>query len=182
MKLCAASLLPHLAALPPFVASMQVSAQALLHGLVLTWDWHGPVNSLRIPKKDEVLDLDRLWAHTCFEVFLQSQGTDSYREFNFSPSGQHQCFDFDEYRTRSVKQAFQGRALSECCWHVGEEALCLRATLPHEFLPIGKGLLSVGLTAVLEDAAGQHSFWALSHHQDRPDFHDAKAWSLQLEL
>jgi hypothetical protein len=41
--------------------------------------------------------------------------------------------------------------------------------------------LRVGLSAVIEARDGTHSYWALRHHANKPDFHDAAGFALMLE-
>ncbi len=42
--------------------------------------------------------------------------------------------------------------------------------------------LRLGLSAVIEASGGTLSYWALHHPADKPDFHNAKAFALRLEL
>jgi hypothetical protein len=39
----------------------------------------------------------------------------------------------------------------------------------------------LGLAAVVEDAAGGKSYWALRHPRPTPDFHDAAGFVLRME-
>jgi hypothetical protein len=41
--------------------------------------------------------------------------------------------------------------------------------------------LRLGLAAVIERTDGGHSYWALTHPGDRPDFHDPAGFVLQIE-
>ena len=60
--------------------------------------------------------------------------------------------------------------------------------LPHDYLNFwltgalpGDGTLTIGLAAVIEDHTGEQSFWALAHRAEKPDFHSAAGFVLQLE-
>src|SRR5262245_25644347 len=43
---------------------------------------------------------DRLWEHTCCEIFIARTGLPAYHEFNFSPSGEWAAYAFTAYRER----------------------------------------------------------------------------------
>src|SRR5688572_25798002 len=43
---------------------------------------------------------DRLWEHTCCEIFIARKGLPAYHEFNFSPSGEWAAYAFERYRQR----------------------------------------------------------------------------------
>jgi len=57
----------------------------------------------------------------------------------------------------------------------------LDAEICQEFLPPGRPL-RLGLSAVVEDADGELSYWALRHPPGKPDFHYTDAFALQLVL
>jgi hypothetical protein len=61
-------------------------------GLDVRYRLEGALDGLRIPAGG--LPVERLWAHTCFELFVMAEGGEAYREFNFSPNGQWMRFDF----------------------------------------------------------------------------------------
>jgi hypothetical protein len=41
-------------------------------------------------------------------------------------------------------------------------------------------VLRIALTAVVEDAAGELSYWSLRHAAGKPDFHHAEGFVLEL--
>ena len=41
--------------------------------------------------------------------------------------------------------------------------------------------LTAGLAVIIEEASGGLSYWALKHPSDRPDFHHAGAFALELD-
>ena len=41
--------------------------------------------------------------------------------------------------------------------------------------------LTLGLAVIIEEASGGLSYWALAHPSDRPDFHHAGAFALELD-
>src|SRR5690606_15924970 len=50
---------------------------------------------------------DQLWRHTCLEVFVAGRGSQGYREFNFSPSGEWAVYDFSAYRAGMTAPALR---------------------------------------------------------------------------
>ena len=101
-----------------------------------------------------------------------------YREFNFSPSGEWAVYAFRGYRDGGELESelapgiMVRRTLNR---------LELDAAICQDVLPPGRSL-RLGLSAVVEDADGVLSYWALRHPPGRPDFHHTDAFALQLEL
>ena len=54
----------------------------------------GDISRVRLPPAELARRRDGLWQHTCFEVFLRPDGSDSYHEFNFAPSGDWAAYRF----------------------------------------------------------------------------------------
>ncbi|QEL63571.1 hypothetical protein OTERR_00950 [Oryzomicrobium terrae] len=152
-------------------------------GLALDYRLQGDLAALRIASPATPLDPDRLWAHTCFEVFLARGDQPAYREYNFSPSGQWAAYAFADYRQRDGALALPAPTLA---WHreADREAgvLALRATLPATALPQGEGPLRLALTTVVERADGPLSYWALAHPAGKPDFHHRDGFALAVPL
>ena len=101
----------------------------------------------------------------------------AYHEFNFSPSGEWAAYAFHRYRERAgdLPQLDPGIAA-----RVDAARLDLTATIVNSLLPTTSGALRVGLCAVIEDAAGALSYWALKHAADKPDFHQRTAFAVEL--
>lgn len=134
------------------------------------------LSRLRIPTPAQALPPERLWAYTCCELFVAEEGADAYREFNFSPNGQWMRFDFSGYRQRVASPAGPAPRLR---FQPGAEGFVLNVVVPAAQLPAGH--LRVGLTAVLENADSQHSYWALHHPCAQPDFHHREGFALLLK-
>lgn len=117
---------------------------------------------LRIPPRRKPRAVDGLWRHTCFEVFVARKGGRAYREYNFSPSGEWAVYAFSSYRKRSRGKIIRPR------WNGRVAAIDAR------------GCLKIGLSAVIEEKSGALSYWALRHPPGRPDFHDRRAFHLEL--
>ena len=136
------------------------------------------LSRLRIPGPRGSRRVDGLWAHTCFEVFVMAEDGPGYREFNFSPSGEWAAYTFRSYRdggeldVELAPGIVVRRTLNR---------LELDAEICQDFLPPGRPL-RLGLSAVMEDADGELSYWALRHPPGKPDFHHTDAFALQLVL
>ena len=146
--------------------------------LLLGYSLQGDVAGLRLPEFASLQRGERLWQHSCFEVFIKPAGPDGaagYYEYNFAPSGLWAAYRLDGYRA-GMRQLPDGAPRFSV--QRQQDGLQLDARVP---LPAGvTAQLQLGLSAVIEDAAGQLSYWALRHAPDKPDFHHADAFALRL--
>ena len=117
---------------------------------------------------------EELWTATCFELFLYDGGS-SYREFNFSPSGEWAAYRFDGYRTGRIDfdpviapsiACDQGRTLFTATAFISAEELA--------------GAESASLSAVIVESGRTPSYWALTHNTEAPDFHDPACFRIAL--
>ena len=145
-------------------------------GFVLGYTLQGELGRLRLPDAGAALPPQRLWAHTCFELFLARERGSGYCEFNFSPSGQWAFYAFSAYRQPAPVPHPPAPCLR---WHRAPTCLSLRVRLPPESLPSGQGALRLGLAAVLEGKEGAFSWWALAHPSGQPDFHAPEGFALR---
>src|SRR5262245_21942686 len=67
-------------------------------GLKVAYVLQGEIDRLRIPPPRAARAADRLWQHTCCELFVARDSEPGYREFNFSPSGEWAAYAFTRYR------------------------------------------------------------------------------------
>jgi hypothetical protein len=150
-------------------------------GLALRFCLRGALARLRIPPARPPGAADELWRHTCFEAFVGVAGDPAYREFNFSPSGQWASYAFRDWRERDPDVAAipAPRLVLERL----PDRLELTALLPLAALPPAPpgAMLQVGLAAVVEEADGVLSYWALRHPAPRPDFHHRAGFALSLD-
>jgi hypothetical protein len=175
-----ATLVPNSPAVAPiasFEAEVGVTERRCLQ---FRYQLHGAMDACRIPVSGVRRRADRLWEHTCFEVFIRPDAEWSYYEFNFSPSGEWAVYAFQNYR--------QGGALTDdgldpaIVVERHADRLELRATVPLDRLPIRKdaALLYIGLAAVIESDDGSLSYWAHKHPGAKPDFHHPDSFALEL--
>jgi len=137
----------------------------------------GEIERLRVPPPRPPRVAERLWQHTCCEIFLARQGTPGYWEFNLSPSGEWTAYEFKRYREGAVPADIA--AAITVSQDTGR--LALTASIPFKHRK-----LRVGLSAVIEEQgggalSGAVSYWALRHAPGKPDFHHPEAFALELD-
>lgn len=110
---------------------------------------------------------DELWRHSCCEAFVGGAGG-GYHEFNFAPTGAWAAYRFDARRA--------GMREADAAPVIAWRGSTLTAAVA---VPIA-GDWRVNLTAVLEEADGTKSYWALAHPDGPPDFHDPACFVLEL--
>ncbi len=140
------------------------------------WLWlrfvvEGDVDGIAWPSAVEPGRADELWRHTCFEAFVRTG--EGYREYNLSPSGAWASYRFDGYR-RGMAESEEGAGVAGLDGASDLVALEGRIELPED----AAGPLA--LSAVIEDADGRISYWALAHPSDKPDFHHPDSFVLEL--
>lgn len=164
------TLLPHPATPCPAVTDIDVRVSPTADGgLKLAYVLSGAPAGLRLPAPRPGGPADELWRHTCCEAFIGIPGQPTYREFNFSPSGQWAVYAFTDTRQRD--DAFVPAAAPVLALRLLPDRLELQATLPPALLPPAGAALQLGLTVVVESQDGRLAYWALHHPADHPDFH-----------
>ena len=125
---------------------------------------------------------DGLWQATCFEAFIRFEPSASYREYNFSPSGDWAIYDFSDYRSGMTPTDVA--IAPKVSMERSSQRLSIEAHLDHSLLPKpphkGGSPLRLGLSAILLETEGAMSFWALHHPTPTPDFHDLEGFCLSV--
>ena len=125
---------------------------------------------------------DGLWQSTCFEAFIRFEPSASYREYNFSPSGDWAIYDFSDYRSGMTPTDVA--IVPKVSMERSSQRLSIEAHLDHSLLPKpphkGGSPLRLGLSAILLETEGAMSFWALHHPTPTPDFHDLEGFCLSV--
>lgn len=159
-------LTPHPAFHPGKVSGVSVRWTQLNDGrLMLRYRVDGCADLVVPPFKGHG-QADELWKSTCFELFLYD-GNGRYREFNFSPSGQWAVYGFAGYRNRDGDAALRDHP--EIKHEAGDSVFVLTVFIDSAIL---FGAERAALAAVIEEAGGRPSYWALAHNGLKPDFHD----------
>lgn len=161
---------------PPRAAEDVVVEAAIIGGsFELTYRIGGPIEQLYVPQTP--LDPERLWEHTCGELFVAPRGGEEYLEWNFSPTGQAACFEFEAYRRRrDSKRTPDAEVITTR--QAGALLVQVRVPLPSDLTEAAR----LSFTAVVEDSAGGISYWASAHPAQRPDFHHRDGFTLGLTL
>jgi hypothetical protein len=135
----------------------------------------GDLEALVFPPPATPLRANKLWKTTCFEAFLKPVGGESYREFNFSPSGQWAAYDFDSYRSGMTEAwlPVPPDMVLQCDGKALEVTVTLSLDLPDE-------PYRLALAAVIEERDFSLSYWAAGHAPDYPDFHHDSCFVLEL--
>ena len=169
--MCLVSLQSHPSTPCAAVQSLQAEIVPQTNGdWLLHYELCADLGALRIPALQAPIATDGLWEHTCLEAFIGVTGETAYHEFNFSPSTQWAAYAFCDYRQRNVWAANLAPVITVAQTATGLtlEARVATADLPNN--PTQQPW-QIGLTAVIETATGEKSYWALHHPAEKPDFH-----------
>jgi hypothetical protein len=147
--------------------------------LSFTYAVSGDVARVRLPPAREPRRAERLWEHTCFEAFVRVRGA-AYYELNWSPSGEWAVYRFDDYRAGMTEAEIQRPPGIELRPRAFGFELNVTLSLSEMSEAIGCSKLQIALAAVIEDADGRRSYWALAHPSERPDFHHPGGFVLEL--
>jgi hypothetical protein len=148
--------------------------------LVLCYCVTGTIANLRIPPAAAAARADDLWQHTCFEAFVRTSPDAGYYEFNFAPSTQWAAYRFSSYRSGMRVAPEIGAPRIEV--QSGRKCYTLRASLELARLSTLRhdAGCRLGLSALIEEASGRKSYWALAHPPGKPDFHHADCFAHEL--
>lgn len=119
---------------------------------------------------------DGLWKTTCFEFFLQSPDGPGYCELNLSPSERWNAYDFAGYREGMSERPMPHEPA--CTVRVGQSMAIFDAAVPAAGLPSLPW--RYGLSAVIEEAGGALSYWAIAHPDGKADFHSPACFGGEL--
>jgi len=171
------------------LAATRIDADVACPGagsLVLRYVVTGRTGDLRLPPNMAPARTDELWLHTCFEAFVRPSPDEAYYEFNFSPSTQWAAYRFNSYRSgmRAATEISAPRIevqSAPACYTL-QASLELPSSLSSPASGAGKGgrLWRLGLAAILEEASGNKSYWALAHPSGKADFHHSDCFAYEV--
>jgi hypothetical protein len=156
------------------VRSVRASVRASPQSLSISYVIEGELAAVKIPAPRPPRRAERLWQHTCCELFIARKSDPAYHELNFSPSGEWALYQFARYR-EPAPLAVEGIE-PEIRVRRGERKFELEALVKMH----GFGC-SLALAAVIEEHDGALSYWALKHAPGKPDFHQRDAFALELD-
>lgn len=150
--------------------------------LKLSYIVTGQMSGIHMPAVVAASRGEELWQYTCFEAFVRASSGSGYYEFNFSPSTQWAAYRFSSHRSGMSVPA-----------EVGEFAIDVQEAPDRYILQtsLELGRLSglprtdfwlLGLSAIVEEAGGQKSYWALAHPPGKPDFHHTDCFTHPISL
>jgi hypothetical protein len=112
---------------------------------------------------------DELWKHTCLEIFIGTEDSDEYREFNFSTSGKWNCYHFGDYR-KAMRQEPDTALLMFSAMEDNEDALFnIKIKLPEDLA--SRDSLFCSPAVIIESKNKTFEYHASSHNNIKPDFH-----------
>lgn len=125
---------------------------------------------------------DRLWEKTCFEFFLaagpQHSQSDPYWEFNLSPAGYWNVFSLASYRQGlRLEPTFSSLPFTV---QMSPDILRLELSVDISGLVNPGQPLKLGVSAIIVNATGEESFWALAHPSFEADFHHSDSFVMAL--
>ncbi len=179
---CTATLTRHPADTADPVNVIEVRVRRTSAGsLVMTYRMSGEIDRVRIPAPAPPGIVERLWEHTCCELFLRVEGADRYHELNFSPSGEWAAYAFAGYREGGLMNdaALDPQVRASTTREVlelGATIALARLSRSHAAAP-----LVLAISAVVEACDGARSHWALAHPSGKPDFHHPDAFALEID-
>ncbi|HVY87914.1 MAG TPA: DOMON-like domain-containing protein [Hyphomonadaceae bacterium] len=177
------SLKPHADYPCAALRSLEVEVDRYVSGRVdLLYVATGAIDQLVIPRPATPARADELWKHTCFEAFARQPDAENYTEFNFAPSGAWAAYRFA--RRRSGMGNLDNVPAPSTVFKADAKRLELAVTLDLSKvleLPL-EAPWRAGITAIIEEASGAKSYWALAHPQGNPDFHHADSFALDLPV
>ncbi len=133
----------------------------------------GDTAALQIPAQGAAVRTDDLWKNLCVEAFVRPRGSSAYREINLSPSSAWAAYSFSDYRAGMADAPIAAPDIKTICT---PDCLELSATITFD-LPQAD-LWHIGLSAVIELAGGDKSYWALRHPPGKADFHHDHGFAL----
>lgn len=162
-------LLSHPASPPCAIEAIEVSAAIVRGASTLVYRVYGARPAMPAPSAP--VRTDELWTRTCFELFVRPARGEGYYEFNFSPSTAWAAYRFDAYRAGMAEQPLAAPAI---------EVLADGGRVGVDLSGLPAGDWQVGIAAVIEEADGTKSYWALAHPGEKPDFHDGRGFTLSV--
>ena len=159
---------------------VEAAAARLSPGLLaLRYRVEGLLSALRLAPPASPERTDGLWRSTCFEAFVRLPEGDAYHELNFAPSSQWAAYGFSGYRDGMTPADVPAPRIAAAA---AADACEISVGVDLDALPgLAAAPWRLALSAVLEDAEGRISYWAIRHPAGKADFHHPDSFALTLD-
>jgi hypothetical protein len=170
------TLLPHIDHPMPAVQSITVDMAFDDDQLTLRYSVTGQMDRLMFEAERAAQRADKLWQKSCFEIFIRPLGERRYDEYNFASSSHWAAYGFTDRRhgMHDLK-VVQAPRIEQS--HTNNQFI-LDVILPH--IHLHQTGVDIGLSVIVEDVDGAHSYWALAHPEGQADFHNDACFALRL--
>ena len=120
---------------------------------------------------------DNLWQKTCFELFVKSDQSTQYWEYNLSPSLNWAIYAFEKYREGKTDEL----SISDLpiIIKIEPDQFSLESVIPLP-TPLFGHNLNIGVSCVVQDKNGDIYYYALTHTREQADFHDENCFIIKL--
>lgn len=149
------------------------------HTLSINYHLSDPTAIVLVPPRSNLpLRKHNLWEETCFEFFLRVKDSQSYWEFNFSPSGHWNVYHFDVYRQGMREEL----AFATLPLRLSVQPDFLSLTMELDLQPIiqSERILEIAVSTVTKFKDGNIAYWALVHPGTQADFHNRDSFILEM--
>lgn len=138
-----------------------------------------PLAGLLVPTPtDQPTRQYELWQSTCFEFFLAVKHSPQYWEFNLSPAGDWNVYNFSDYRQR-MKEEIVFNSLPFAA-QVKPNYLSLFLALDLNKIIQENQVIEVAISAVIQLKNGDLIYWALTHPGPQADFHQRDSFTIEM--
>lgn len=148
-----------------------------LNRLAINYQLYGDLANIEIPPPANIpTRKNELWETTCFEMFLGSENSPDYWEFNLSPAGHWNIYHFDDYR-QGMEPLYVFESLPFAVKYQGDRLQLFLEFDLDKILP--QQQIKVSITTVIKFKTGEITYWALKHCGEQPDFHLRDSFALE---
>jgi hypothetical protein len=170
------TLLPHIDHPMPAVQSITVEMAFDEDQLTLRYSVTGQMEKLVFENAQDTGRADKLWQKSCFEIFIRPQGERRYDEYNFASTTHWAAYGFMDRRhgMHDLKIVHPPHIENSR----SDSRFTLDVVMPDIRLP--QTGVDIGLSVIVEDVDGAHSYWALAHPSGQADFHNDACFALRL--
>lgn len=148
--------------------------------LVLQYQFSADLTEITWPAPSEKPQRkDKLWQQTCMELFIAEKNSERYFEFNFSPNGDWQCYEFLSYRSLSN----QPKDIKPPIIDKLDNSRGVSYSVALDTAPLSLGApLRLGINTVLLHHNGDQAYFSLLAQSGTPDFHARDSFKMTLSF